>query len=133
MSKNITADQGITIGLDLGDKHMQCCCLDALGEVEETFRVRCTGPGLSKRFGGMARCRIVLEVGTHSPWVSRLLSKLGHNAVDAELLARLGRADPKLLSPITHRGQQAQKDLVLLRNHDVSRLLDTSRACTLAK
>ena len=138
MSKNITADQGITIGLDLGDKHTQCCSLDELGEVEETFRVRSTGPGLSKRFGGMAPCRIILEVGTHSPWVSRLLSKLGHevivanprrvrlismndsknDAVDAELLARLGRADPKLLSPITHRGQQAQKDLVLLRNRD---------------
>jgi hypothetical protein len=54
MSKNITADQGITIGLDLGDKHTQCCSLDELGEVEETFRVRSTGPGLSKRFGGMA-------------------------------------------------------------------------------
>jgi len=70
--------------------------------------------------------------------VSRLLSKLGHevivanprrvrlisandsknDAVDAELLARLERADPKLLSPITHRGAQAQKDLVLLRNRD---------------
>jgi transposase len=70
--------------------------------------------------------------------VSRLLSELGHevivanprrvrlisandsknDAVDSELLARLGRADPKLLSPITHRGQQAQKDLVLLRNRD---------------
>ncbi len=25
MSNNITADQGITVGLDLGDKHTQCC------------------------------------------------------------------------------------------------------------
>jgi transposase len=138
MSKNITADQGITIGLDLGDKHTQRCSLDDSAEVEETFRVRSTGPGLSKRFGGMAPCRIVLEVGTHSPWVSRLLSQLDHevivanprrvrlistndsksDTVDAKLLARLGRADPKLLSPITHRGEQAQRDLVLLRNRD---------------
>ena len=83
MSKNITGDEGITIGLDLGDKHTQCCSLDELGEVEETFRVRSTGPGLSKRFGGMGPCRIVLEVGTHSPWVSRLLSKLGHEVIVA--------------------------------------------------
>ncbi len=100
--------------------------------------MRTTAPALSKRFGNIVPCRIVLEVGTHSPWVSRLLSELGHevivanprrvrlisandsknDAVDSELLARLGRADPKLLSPITHRGQQAQKDLVLLRNRD---------------
>ena len=138
MSENITADQGVTIGLDLGDKHTQCCSLDDSGEVEETFCVRTTAPALSKRFGSIVPCRIVLEVGTHSPWVSGLLSELGHevivanprrvrlisandsknDAVDSELLARLGRADPKLLSPITHRGQQAQKDLVLLRNRD---------------
>jgi len=138
MSKSITADQGITIGLDLGDKYTQCCSLDGSGEVEETFRVRPTAPALSKRFSSIAPCRIVLEVGTHSPWGSRLLSNLGHevivanprrvrlisandsknDGVDAELLARLGRADPKLLWPITHRGQEAQKDLVLLRNRD---------------
>jgi transposase len=138
MSKIITVDQGITLGMDLGDKYTRCCSLDDSGEVEETFRVRTTVPALSKRFSRMAPCRIVLEVGTHSPWVSRLLSDLGlevivanprrvrlissndskNDAVDAELLARLGRADPKLLSPITHRGKEAQKDLVLLRNRD---------------
>jgi transposase len=138
MSKNVTADHGMTIGLDLGDKYTQCCSLDGSGEVEETFRVWTTAAALSKRFSRIAPCRVVLEVGTHSPWVSRLLSSLGHemivanprrvrlisanesksDAVDAELLARLGRADPKLLSPITHRGQEAQKDLILLRNRD---------------
>jgi len=54
MSKNITADQGVTIGLDLGDKHTQCCSLDDSGEVEEIFRVRSTDPALSKRFGDIA-------------------------------------------------------------------------------
>jgi len=37
---------------------------------------------------------------------------------DAEFLARLGRADPKLLALIQHRGEQAQRDLVLLRARD---------------
>ncbi|MCP4902749.1 MAG: IS110 family transposase [bacterium] len=138
MSKSTTADDGTTIGLDLGDKYTEACVLDDSGEVEERFRVRTTSPGLSKRFSGIAPCLVVLEVGTHSPWVSRLLSGLGHQVivanprrvrlissndskndrVDAELLARLGRADPKLLSPITHRGADVQKDLVLLRNRD---------------
>jgi transposase len=131
-------DEGITIGLDLGDKYTEACVLDESGEVRETFRVRTTGPALSKRFSSIAPCRVVLEVGTHSAWISRLLSDLGHevivanprrvrlisandsknDGVDAELLARLGRVDPKLLSPITHRGREAQEDLVLLRNRD---------------
>ena len=138
MSDNITAGEGITIGLDLGDKYTECCMLDESGDVEERFRVRTRGPALSKRFSSIAPCRVVLEVGSHSPWVSRLLSDLGHevivanprrvrlisandsksDGVDAELLARLGRVDPKLLSPIMHRGKQAQEDLVLLRCRD---------------
>ena len=38
---------------------------------------------------------------------------------DAEYLARLARVDPKLLAPITHRGEQAQADLALLRSRDM--------------
>jgi transposase len=80
----------------------------------------------------------VLEVGPHSPWLSRLLKAQGHEVVvanprrvrliaeaerksdriDAETLARLGRMDPKLLRPIEHRGEEAQKDLALLRVRD---------------
>jgi transposase len=40
------------------------------------------------------------------------------DAVDAELLARLGRVDPRLLAPVHHRGAQAQQDLALLRTRD---------------
>jgi transposase len=35
--------------------------------------------------------------------------------VDAEQLARLARVDPKLLSPIRHRGKEAQADLGVIR------------------
>ena len=38
MSKRTTANPGITIGLDLGDRHTQCCSLDNSGEIEETLR-----------------------------------------------------------------------------------------------
>ncbi len=34
------------------------------------------------------------------------------------MLARLGRADPKLLSPVEHRGEQVQKDRALLQARD---------------
>jgi transposase len=33
--------------------------------------------------GRIPRSRIALETGTHSPWVSRLLSKLGHEVIVA--------------------------------------------------
>jgi transposase len=38
--------------------------------------------------------------------------------VDAELLARLGRVEPRLLSPIVHRGARAQADLAVIRARD---------------
>jgi transposase len=31
----------------------------------------------------MKRCRIAIEVGTHSPWVSRLLKSVGHEVIVA--------------------------------------------------
>jgi len=38
-----------------------------------------------------------------------------NDRIDARQLARLARADPKLLSPIRHRGEQAQRDLAVIR------------------
>ena len=94
-----------------------------------------TRKAMSEKFGGMTRCRIALEVSTHSPWVSRLLSGLGHEVivanprqlklipessrksdpVDAQTLARLARIDPVLLRPIRHRSELAQMDLIVIR------------------
>jgi transposase len=138
MGKRITAGSGLTIGLDLSDKTSEACVLDAAGEVVETFRVRTMPAALERALARFESCRVVLEVGTHSPWVSRLVTRLGHEGIvanprrvrliaendsksddfDAELLARLGRIDPNLLAPIVHRGESAQRDLVLLRSRD---------------
>jgi transposase len=128
----------ITIGLDVGDRWSEVCVLDAGGAVRTTRRVRTTAPALEQWFGTQPVSRVVLEVGTHSPWVSRLLTDLGHEVlvanayqlrliyasprksdrVDAETLARLGRLDPALLKPIRHRGAVAQADLAQLRARD---------------
>jgi transposase len=138
MSKRITASGDLTIGLDLGDKYSEACVVDGSGEVLETFRVRTTQAALDRALSRFELARVVLEVGTNSPWVSRLVGRHGHEVVvanprrvrliaendsksdriDAELLARLGRLDPSLLSPIVHRGEQAQRDLVLIRSRD---------------
>jgi transposase len=128
----------MTIGLDLGDRHSYFYALDSSGDNIESGRVQTTKSTLEKRFRNCEAARVVIEAGTHSPWVSRLLADCGHEVlvanprklalitqndskddpVDAELLARLGRVDPQLLSPIEHRGRQAQADLAVIRARD---------------
>src|ERR1700676_537179 len=125
----------LTIGLDLGDRSSRYCILDEQGEVILEGSVATTKKGLAQAFGSKPRSRIALEVGTHSPWVSRYLADLGHEVIvanarrvrlitdssrkndrlDAKTLARLARIDPELLSPIRHRSEQAQADLMVIR------------------
>jgi transposase len=125
----------VTIGLDLGDKSSRYCVLGSDGRVMSEGSVATTRTAMARKFSGMGRCRMALEVGTHSPWLSRLLSKLGFEVIvanarqvqlisassrkndrlDARLLARLARLDPELLRPIRHRSEQAQADLMTIR------------------
>jgi transposase len=129
----------LTVGIDLGDRLSHVCWLDADGEVVEESRLASTPAAFQRRFQGEAPCRVVMEVGPHSRWSSQLLKKLGHEVivanarqvgliaesdqkddpVDAELLARLGRVDPKLLRPLEHREEGMQTDLSVLRARDV--------------
>jgi transposase len=128
----------MTIGVDLGDRRSDLCVLDATGMVQARRQAATTATGLTNALHGYAAARVVVEVGTHSPWVSRLLMRLGHEVlvanprrvrriaaqedksdrIDAELLARLGRVDPALLRPIVHRGEQVQRDRAVLRVRD---------------
>jgi len=125
----------LTIGLDLGDRNSRYCILDEAGEVVSEGQLPTTKAGLSSLFAKMPASRVALEVGTHSPWVSRHLAGLGHEVIvanpykvklitqsvrkndriDAVQLARLARVDPQLLSPIRHRGEEAQADLAVIR------------------
>jgi len=133
-SRNISL-QKLTIGLDLGDRSSWYCGLDEGGRVLLEQKVSTTPKAMQEVFGGMPRSRIALETGMHSPWVSRLLSGLGHEVIvaharnvrligesrkkddrlDAQTLARLARIDPQLLSPVKHRSAQAQADLTVVR------------------
>src|SRR5260370_22423559 len=71
----------LTIGLDLGDRSSWYCLLDEVGEVLQEQKLGTTPKAMREGFGSMPRCRIALETGTHSPWVSRLLSELGRAAI----------------------------------------------------
>lgn len=128
-------EEGLTIGIDLSDKVSSYCARGADGEIRHEDRVRTSAVELSREFGGLKRCRIVIEVGTHSPWVSRLLESMGHEVivanprrlkvisesdrkcdrVDARLLSELGQSLPRLLNPVRHRSAQAQEDLAVIR------------------
>jgi len=111
------------------------CILDEAGNVIWERNVPTTPSGIRQAFGRIPRCRIALETGTHSPWVSRQLSELGHEVIvaharnvrligessrkddqlDARTLARLARIDPGLLGPVRHRSAEAQIHPTVIR------------------
>jgi transposase len=88
----------------------------------------------------LAPTTIALEAGPHSPWISRLLERCGHEVIvgnpakipsisrsrsksdwrDAEQLARLARFDRSMLHPIKHRDERAQQDLQVIRSRDAA-------------
>lgn len=126
------------VGIDLGDKKSRVCMVDGQGTVVSQEWVMTTPEAFLKRFGGPPAMPIAMEVGTHSRWASDLLGRCGHpvrvadarqvalithsNAKsdkrDARTLAQLLRADPRLLSPITHRAERLQMDLTAIRMRD---------------
>ena len=123
------------IGLDLGDKESTYCVLDRVGEVASRGKVKMREGELKRTFGGYRGSQLAVETGTHSLWISQLISQMGvevvvanarkvhlitksrkkNDAQDAETLARLLKADRKLLSPIVHRSPEAQQDLLRIR------------------
>jgi transposase len=133
--KQIFKQAKLTIGLDLGDRSSHYCMLDEAGNVILERSLPTTSNGIRQAFGRIPRCRIALETGTHSPWVSRQLSQMGHEVIvaharnvrligessrkddriDARTLARLARIDPGLLGPVRHRSAQAQIHLTVIR------------------
>lgn len=128
----------ITIGIDLGDKKHAICVLNFEGEIIDERTItnhRESLRRLAKKYPG---ARVALEVGSHSPWISRFLSDLGLEVIvanprklraiyqndrksderDARMLARLARVDPELLYPIQHGSEQAQRDLLQVKLRD---------------
>jgi transposase len=138
MLTRVTLFPNLTIGVDLGDRVSRICGVDVSGEVVREGSVATTVAAMEEYFGQLPACRVVMEVGTHSPWIASLLERLRHEVIvantalvygrgrrkkrndpmDAEFLARQGRADPKLLHPIRHRGAEAQEHLALIRARD---------------
>lgn len=135
---NTTPNTTLTIGLDLGDKKHVFHILDAQGEALQEGAFAATRAGLEAMFAERAPATVAMEAGAQSAWISRALEEWGHTVLvgnsrklrmiyasdqkcdgrDAEMLARIARFDPQLLSPIRHRGARAQSHLALLKARD---------------
>lgn len=139
----MTHDSILTIGMDISDKYCHLAVLDDGGAVVQRDRVQTTRRALVAWFGKLSPedvLRVALEVGPHSPWLSRLLAERGFEVVvgnprkialisgsddkcdpvDAETLARLARVDPRLLSPVQHRSEATQSARALLKSRDIA-------------
>lgn len=128
----------LVVGVDLGDERSHFCVLNEAGEVIERGQAETSEAGLRRVFGERRPVRLAMETGTHSCWASRALKQMGHTVVvanarevrkisqstkkndrhDAEMLARLLRADVKLLSPVEHGDVETQQDLAVLHARD---------------
>jgi transposase len=131
----IFKEQRLTIGMDLGDRWSCYCILDEAGRILLEQKVATTPEAMKQIFEKIPRSLIAMETGTHSPWVSRLLTELEYKVIvahaqkvqlitksnrkddrhDARTLARLARIDPELLGPVRHRSAQAQIHLTVIR------------------
>lgn len=127
-----------TMGLDISDLVSHYLVQRGDGARLAAGKVRMTRGQLRVLFTEYAGCRLVIEAGGHSAWVSRLAEGCGMEVivanprrvelisksdkktdrVDAGLLTELGRTNPALLAPITHRSERAQMDLSVLRARD---------------
>jgi transposase len=124
-----------TLGLDLSDRQAHFHVQQGDGRTLTTGKVAMERDDLAKLFAQWNGCRLVIEAGCHSPWVSRLGHECGLEVMvanprqielitksdrktdpaDAEKLADLGRSNPKLLAPIVHRTEAAQSHLAVQR------------------
>ena len=145
VSSKTMAEGVAAIGLDLSDRTGRYYAIDDDGLRIEEGTVLLVSAELQRWAKGIPKTVMAIEAGTHSPWISRLLSACGHEVivanpvkvalitqnvkktdpVDAEYLARLARFDRELLFPIQHRGEQAQIDLQMIRSRHIAVQLRT--------
>lgn len=143
----------ITIGMDLGDKFHIAVVFDGEGTEQGISKVTNTKTGINKFFERYKGATVAIEAGTHSPWISRYLEEMGCHVYvgnprklrfiwdstdksderDARMLGMVCRIEPRLLSPLRHRGQKAQADLALVKSRDMlvttrSRLINHVRS-----
>jgi transposase len=129
----------ITVGLDVGDRRSRfsACGSDRQAFASGSFPT--TKEALLKALRPFPGAKVVLEAGSQSPWMSRVLRAQGYSVQvvdprrvaliskdprksdrrDTDMLMKLGAAMPELLGNIHHRGELAQAHLSILRARDL--------------
>lgn len=135
---NKTKIQKAIIGIDLGDKKHAICVIDQDGKPIKEYFIYNRPDDLEQLSKDYPKALMAMEVGTHSPWISRQLESLGHEVLvanarklraiytnerksdelDARMLAKIARLDPELLHPVQHGSEQAQHDLLAIKLRD---------------
>ena len=128
----------VHVGLDLADRRASFCAVDRPSGELRRGSVKMEREALRELFGEAPASRVVMEAGTHTPWVAGELRALGHEAVvvDARILAgnrRRRKNDRKdaerlmevaldmeyrALPTIWQRPLEWQEDLALVRMRD---------------
>ncbi len=116
------------VGIDVHTKYSEICVLSSRGRVLERRQVAITETSLRRFFAKRERSRLVMECGSVTPRLYRLLKNWDHEVVvvnprrarliaestlksdtiDAEILARLSRFDGVLLGSVYQRSRAAQ-------------------------
>ena len=130
--------EGITIGMDMGDKNHKAVVLGTDGRELERREVANTEGEVSAFLGGYAGATLAMETGTHCRWAGALAARLGLRVLvanarkveavwkssrkndwrDAEMLAKIARAEPSLLGPVRLRGADDQRLMRLAKARD---------------
>lgn len=136
MKKVTTSTVQACLGLDLGDEKSHFCLVGCEGEVELRGVVPTERSALAALVQGLPPARVVIEASTHSHWVASLLLTLRaevyvanprrlplitrsarkNDRNDAEQLARIGRLDVQLLSPVRVRSDECMRERARLRS-----------------
>jgi transposase len=127
------------IGLDLGDKQNVAVVFEEDGTEHKAVTISNSKGAMSTYFSKHAGAVVVMEAGTHSGWIARLLTGMGHDVWvgnprrlraiwdstdksderDARVLGMMYRLEPRLLHRIFHRGEQAQCDLAMIKSRQM--------------
>ena len=127
------------IGFDIGDRRIEVCVIAMSdGAVLRREKLATQRSAVEQWLAGERPARIVMETGTHAPWIARLAERAGQEVIvadarrvklitqssrktdrrDAEFLARLGRSDLGLLVVAHVRSERAQQVRGILRLRD---------------
>ena len=142
MSNVSLKQEKIYFGLDISQKTIEIFALK--GEKGVSFgKISNNQKSLAEFFNKVPAApeliTVALETGTHSAWISRQLEACGYEVVvahardlafiykgdkksdriDAEKLARMARADKKLLHPIKVIDKKRQEDLLAIKARDL--------------